>query len=203
MTDHMLDPNASAATQRLLTWSLAVAPLLYLAADSAYAARGWDSADAGGLHVLGAIAYGFLVLRIATWASGWLQFAVLVTGIVGTCGNVAYGFNTIHVSLGAVDLVDTGGPGAIIKPLGLFCPVAFVLAGVAVARLGARLSGALVGVAGLAWPVAHIANIGWLAVLVNVLLVAGFAPLAVRAPTARVIGATSGGRPSVAVRDAP
>jgi hypothetical protein len=181
MTDTSLISTTSATpTGRLLTGSLVVAPLLYLAADSMYAAKGWDSGNAGVVHVLGAIAYGFVLVRVATWATGWLQCATLFVGIVGTCGNVAYGFNTIHVSLGAVDLVDASGPAVLIKPLGLFCPLAFLLAGVVLLRIGTRVPAALVAVAGVLWPIAHIANVAWLAVTVNVLLVAGFVPLAVR-----------------------
>ena len=165
-------------TDRMLTVALVVAPLLYLVVDSLYAVRGWDDADAGGLHVLGAIAYAFVVVRLATWSTGWLAAATLFAGVVGAAGNAAYGFNTIQVSLGGVDLVDTSGPGAIIKPLGLFCPLAFLLCAVILGRLGRRTSALLVGVAALAWPVAHIGNVGWLAVVVNVLLVLGLVPLA-------------------------
>ena len=57
--------DAITPTDRLLTGALLVAPLLYLAADTTYATRGWDDAAGGVLHVLGAIAYGFVVLRIA------------------------------------------------------------------------------------------------------------------------------------------
>jgi len=171
------DRDQRTPTDLLLNTSLVVAPLLYLVVDVLYALRGWDDADAGGLHVLGAIAYAFVVIRVATWSRGWLAAATLLVGVVGAVGNAAYGFNTIHVSLGAVDLVDTSGPGAIIKPLGLFCPLAFVLCAVVLVRLGRRWNAVLVGVAGVAWPVAHIGNIGWLAVAVNVLLVLGLVPL--------------------------
>ncbi|MFZ1491532.1 MAG: hypothetical protein WAS51_16465 [Ilumatobacteraceae bacterium] len=167
-------------TDLLLTGALVVAPLLYLTADAMYAVRGWDDADAAGVHVLGAIAYAFVLVRLASWATGWLAAATLFVGIVGACGNVAYGFNTIHVSLGAVDLVDTDGVGAIIKPLGLFCPAGFVLGAIVLARIGQRVPAWLVGVAGVAWPVAHIRNVGWLAILVNVCLVLGLVPLAFR-----------------------
>jgi hypothetical protein len=162
----------------LLTGALVIAPLVYLLADSLYAARGWDNADAGAVHVLGAIGYAFVLVRIASWAPGWLGAATLFLGVLGAAGNVAYGFNTIHVSLGAIDLVDTSGPGAIIKPLGLFFPLSLILAAIVLARLGARPTAALVAVAGVTWPVAHIANIAWLAVSVNALLVLGLAPLA-------------------------
>ena len=60
-----VDPTTP--TERLLTASLVVAPLIYLAADSTYAVRGWDDPSAGVLHVLGAIAYAFVVLRVAAW----------------------------------------------------------------------------------------------------------------------------------------
>ncbi|MET3806833.1 hypothetical protein ABIB25_003853 [Nakamurella sp. UYEF19] len=59
------DLRQATPTERLLTSTLLIAPVIYLAADSMYAARGWNDATAGVLHVLGAIAYGFVVLRIA------------------------------------------------------------------------------------------------------------------------------------------
>ena len=59
--------SSATPTNRLLTGSLVVAPLIYLAADSTYAARGWDDGTAGIIHVLGAIAYGFVILRVASW----------------------------------------------------------------------------------------------------------------------------------------
>jgi hypothetical protein len=129
-------------TDRLLTYSLAIAPLTYLLADSLYAANGWDNANAGGVHVIGAIFYGFVALRIASWATGWLQAAAVFVGVLGTAGNVAYGFNTIHVSLGAIDLVDTSGPGAIIKPLGLFFPLTLMIGAAVLTRIN-RLPSAL------------------------------------------------------------
>lgn len=46
------------------------------------------------------------------------------------------------------------------------------------ARVGHRVSAVLVGVAAVAWPVAHIGDIAALAVAVNVPLAAGFVPLA-------------------------
>jgi len=39
----------------MLTASLIVAPVIYLAADSMYAARGWDDPTAGVIHLLGAL----------------------------------------------------------------------------------------------------------------------------------------------------
>jgi hypothetical protein len=160
-------------TDRLLNASLIVAPVVYLAADSTYAARGWDDATAGVLHVLGAIAYGFVVLQVAQRLApaSLLRAALLLTGLIGLAGNVAYGFDTIHMSLGDTQLVDQPGAANLIKPLGLFFPLSIALVAWALARLGHRWQGMLVLVAALAWPVAHIGNIAALAVAVNVALV--------------------------------
>ena len=172
---------------RMLTAFLLLAPLLSLAADTLYALRGWSDPTAAVLHVLGATAYAFAVLRLVTWLparSGWAA-ALLLTGVVGAAGNVAYGFNTIHVSLGDTDLVDASGAAVLIKPLGLFFPLALLVAGLALAAagVGARWCAGLLMVVALLWPIAHIGNIGWLAVAVN-LAVLGVAGALVLLPTA-------------------
>ncbi|GAA3514520.1 hypothetical protein GCM10022234_06730 [Aeromicrobium panaciterrae] len=166
-------------TDQLLTASLLVAPLLYLAADSTYAARGWDSGGAGVLHVLGAIAYGFVVLRIATWlpAASRLKAAIVLTGVIGLVGNAAYGFEAIHMSLGDVQLVDQPGAANLIKPLGLFFPLSFALVALALRKLDHALQAGLVLIAIIGWPVAHIGNIAAVAIAVNVILVVAFGSL--------------------------
>jgi hypothetical protein len=171
--------RATNPTERLLTGSLLVAPLLYLAADSTYAARGWSDPTAGVLHVVGAIAYGFVILRVASWLprESMLKAAIVLTGLIGLAGNVAYGFDTIHMSLGDTALVDQTGAANLIKPLGLFFPLSFVLVAVALAKLGQRWQGGLVLVASVVWPVAHIANIAALAVAVNIALVVALGSL--------------------------
>ncbi|MFN8192789.1 MAG: hypothetical protein U0R80_00730 [Nocardioidaceae bacterium] len=171
--------DSETPTGRLLAGSLAVAPLLYLAADTTYAARGWEDAAAGVVHVLGAVAYGFVVLAIASWLprSSWLAAAIVLTGLVGMAGNVAYGFDTIHMSLGDAQLVDQPGAANLIKPLGLFFPLSFALVALAVHRLGHRWQAVVILVAILAWPVAHIGNIAVVAVPVNVTLVVAFGSL--------------------------
>jgi hypothetical protein len=170
---------SSMPTERLLTGSLIVAPLIYLAADVTYAARGWDDPAAAVLHVLGAIAYGFVVIWVAGRlpVASALAAAVLLTGLIGLAGNVAYGFETIHVSLGDVPLVDQPGAANLIKPLGLFFPLSFALISLALARLGRRWQAVLVLIAMIAWPVAHIGNIAAVAVPVNVALVIAFGSL--------------------------
>jgi hypothetical protein len=166
-------------SDRLLTGALLVAPLIYLAADTTYAARGFDDGVGGMLHVLGAIAYGFVVLRIASWLprDSKLAAAILLTGLIGMAGNAAYGFEAIHMSFGDTQLVDRAGAANLIKPLGLFFPLSFALVAAALNRLGHRWQAAVVLIAILAWPVAHIGNIAALAVPVNVALVVAFGSL--------------------------
>ena len=142
-TDLRSELSSTTPTERLLTGSLLVAPLIYLAADSTYAARGWDDPTAGVLHVLGAIAYGFVVLRVAAWLPRDSKLAawILFTGLIGLVGNAAYGFEAIHMSLGDTQLVDQPGAANLIKPLGLFFPLSFALVSVALLRLGHRWQG--------------------------------------------------------------
>lgn len=176
-TDSTIGSNTP--TERLLTAALLAAPLIYLAADSTYAARGWDDATAGVIHILGAIAYGFVVLRVVSWLPphSKLAAAILVSGLIGFAGNVAYGFETIHLSLGDVALVRQPGMANIIKPLGLFFPFSFALIALALTKLGHRWQAALVLAAMVAWPIAHIGNIAAVAVPVNILLVVAFGSL--------------------------
>lgn len=163
----------------VLTSSLLVAPLVYLTADSIYAVRGWDDATAGVVHVLGAVAYGFVALAIASWLppTSRLSMTVVVTGLIGMAGNVAYGFEAIHSSFGDVPLVDRPGAANLIKPLGLFFPLFIAMTAWALTKLGCRWQAFLVLLASVAWPVAHIGNIAPLAVAVNVVLVVGFGGL--------------------------
>lgn len=165
--------------QRVLTAALLLAPIGFLAADTTYAARGWDDPAAGVLHVLASIAYGLVFLRVAGQLApeSRLRAALVVVGLVGVAGSVAYGFDTIHTSLGDTPLVDQTGAATLIKPLGLFFPLALALVAAALVRLGARWQGGLVLVAAVAWPVGHIANLAPLCVAVNVALVLGISSL--------------------------
>lgn len=169
------DPATPTPTpeQRLLSASLLVAPLLYLAADSTYAVRGWDDPVAGLLHVLGAVGYGFVVLCVAGRlpARSRLRAVLLLTALVGMAGNVAYGFEAIHMSFGDVQLVDRPGAANLIKPLGLVFPLSLLLVAAALRRLAASWQALGVLVATVLWPAAHIGNLPWLAVPANLLLV--------------------------------
>ena len=176
-----MDAVPGSPIDRVLTLSLLVAPVGYLVADVLYALRGWDDPAAGVLHVVFATLYGLVALRVVTMTGarpGW-SLAVLLAGVFGTVGNAAYGFDTLHVALGQPALVDSAGAANLIKPYGLVFPLTLLLAAVALVLAGraSRAVGAALAVAAVVRPVAHIANIGWLAVAVNVVLVGAFAAL--------------------------
>ncbi|HEY0001645.1 MAG TPA: hypothetical protein VGB74_14400 [Actinoplanes sp.] len=164
---------------RLLAASLVVAPAIYLIADLLYATRGWDDPTAAVVHVLAAVGYTLVIVRLVTLGSGSLAAVLLVVGAFGAAGDIAYGFNAIHVSLGDTDLVDATGAALLIKPLGLCFPLTLLLGAAVLRRIAPTWTVALLAVSAIAWPVAHIANIGWLAVAVNAALVAVFSAVAV------------------------
>jgi uncharacterized membrane protein YhaH (DUF805 family) len=125
---------------------------------------------------------------VVSRAEGLFAAALLVVGALGVAGNVGYGFDTIHVSLGGTALVDAPGAANLIKPLGLCFPLTLLMCAVALRRLAPVRVSAAIAVGALIFPVAHIADIKWLAVLDNVVLAAGFVAVALleaRSPAAR------------------
>src|SRR3954453_20169188 len=117
----------STPLERLLTGSLVVAPAIYLLADLLYATRGWDDPTAAVVHVLAAVGYTLVMVRLVTLRNDILAAVLLVVGALGAAGDVAYGFNTIHVSCGDPDLVAAPGAAVLIKPLGLCFPLTLLL----------------------------------------------------------------------------
>jgi hypothetical protein len=171
----------------MLTAALVVAPVLYLVTDTLYATNGWTDPTAAVLHVLGAVAYGVAVLRVALWLPGAsrLGAALLLTAVAGSVGNAAYGFDAIQQSLGATALVDQTGAAALIKPMGLVFPLSLALVAWGLQRLGHGLPALLALAAAALWPVAHIADVGPLAVATNVLLVVALGSVAWAARSTR------------------
>lgn len=182
--------TSTSPTDRLLSASVLVGPLVYLAADSTYAVRGWSDPTAGVLHVLGAVGYGLATLHVAGLLPRTSRLAawIVLAAAAGLAGNAAYGFETIHASLGDVPLVDQAGAANLIKPLGLCFPLALALVAWALARLGHRWQAALVLLAVVVWPVAHIGDVAVAAVPANVALVVALGSVAWprRRPTAAV-----------------
>lgn len=136
----------------MLTASLLAAPLIALAATSLYAARGWEDAGAGVLHVLGAIGYGLVVLAVASslGRESRLAAVLVVVGLIGVAGNVGYGFDTIHESFGDTALVDRDGAATLLKVLGIFFPLSLMVTGIALHQLGHRMQAVAVVVAAVA-----------------------------------------------------
>lgn len=176
-----MNPTPGSSIDRTLTASLVVAPVLLLISDVLYALRGWESDGLGAVfHVLGALAFTLVVVRVVTWTTDRLGAVLLVVGAVGVAGNVAYGFDSIHVALGDTSLVDQGGAAVLIKPLGLFFPLTLLLCAVAVRSVAPRWVVVVIALAAVAFPVANIGNIPALGVAVGVATVVGFGALALR-----------------------
>ena len=159
---------------RILTLSLILSPAVTLLSSVVYALRGWDDGTAAVLHIIGGILGMPLVVRVTSWLDQTPRLAVagFVIGFLGCAGVIGYGFNTIGVSLGGVDLIDASGPAVILKVLGLCWPLALVVWGIALVRAD-RVPlplGLGIAVAGVVFPVSRIANIGWLAIAVDLLL---------------------------------
>jgi hypothetical protein len=158
---------------RLLALSVPVSFGLTLVSSVLYAVRGWDDPVAALLHILGGGVGGVAAVRLATHlGTGWMAASALLLGELGCAGVVGYGFNTIAVGLGGVDLIDATGVAVVLKPLGLCWPAALLLVGIGLLRSGRALlpHGIGVAVAALAYPVSRIADIGWLAVVVDAVL---------------------------------
>ncbi|WP_029433000.1 hypothetical protein [Blastococcus sp. URHD0036] len=178
-----MDTLPGTPVDRILTASLAVSSALTLLSSLLYAVNGWEDGAAAVLQIVGGVLGALAVVRLVTYLRDlpWLSAAVLVLGLAGACGVVAYGINTIAVGLGGLDLIDKSGAAAVLKPLGLFWPLALLLAGIGLLR-GRRVpSGVALGiaVAAVAFPVTRIANLAWPAVAVDVVLLACLAALPV------------------------
>jgi hypothetical protein len=193
-----MKPISGSPLDRVLTIALILAPAVGLLSTVLYAARGWYDPIAGVVHVIAAILGALLVVRLVTYLDRLpvLAAVALVVGLVGAAGNVAYGFNTIEVSLGNVDLVDQPGAANLIKPLGLCWPLGLLLLGAGLLR--ARRVPVWVGwgivVASAAYPVSRIGNIAWLALVLDVVLLVCFAaiPFVLRGASDAAIAAGGG-----------
>lgn len=156
---------------RTLTASVVASLALTLVSSILYTVHGWNDPLAALFHIVGGAVGGLLVVRLASWLAGSrLAAPVLVVGMLGCAGVVGYGFNTVEVGLGGVDLIDAAGVAVVLKPLGLCWPLTLLLAGIGLfRRVPAPLAGGVV-VGALAFPVSRIANVGWLAILVDLVL---------------------------------
>jgi hypothetical protein len=152
-------------TRRLLDASLLLAPLAYLAIDCSYAVRGWDDGPTAALHILAAALYGLAALGLVALIRGRAQALLLVVAVLGLVGNAGVGQNTLHVALGGNDLFDEGGPANVFKTMGFFFPLTFLLAAWFLRRRSPWWWSPLLAVGAILFPIAHVANISWLAIL--------------------------------------
>lgn len=164
-------PVPGTPTAALLNASLVFGPVAYLFLDCTYAARGWWDASTGALHIVVAALYGVTAIRLVGFTRGRLQAVLLLVALLGIVGNAGVGDDTLHVGLGGNDLFLEDGPANVFKTMGFFFPLTLLLA---VPGLWGRVpvwSSALLAVGAVLFPVAHVQNISWLAILDAVVLV--------------------------------
>jgi hypothetical protein len=175
-----MKPINGSPTDRLLTLSLWLSPAITLVSSILYAVQGWDDSAGALLHIVGGILGALVIVRLVTYLDQlpWTAAAALVIGLAGTGGVIGYGFNTIEVGLGGIDLVDATG-AATIKPLGVCWPLAILLLGIGLLRVRQipLVWGLGIIVASALFPVSRIANIGWVAILADVVLLACLAAI--------------------------
>lgn len=170
--------------QRLLDTSLLLAPLAYLVVDSSYAVRGWDDGATAALHIVAAGLYGLAALKLVSLVPGRTQAVLLTIAVLGIIGNAAVGENTLHIATGGNDLFDESGPANLFKTLGFFFPLTFLVAAVALRRRTPPWWAPLLATGAVLFPVAHVLNISWLAILdAGIMLIAlGTCSAVVRQP---------------------
>jgi len=164
------DPGAP--VQRVLDAALILAPLGYLAVDTSYVVRGWDDGTTAALHILMAALYGLAALKLVGLTSGRIQAALLVVAVLGIVGNAGVAVNTLHIATGGNDLFDESGPANLFKMMGFFFPLTFLVAAIALRRRSPAWWPLLLATGAVLFPVAHVGNIGWLAVLDAVIMLA-------------------------------
>ena len=140
-------------------------PLAYLAVDCSYSIRGWDDGPTAAAHVLAAAVYGPAAIKLVSLTRGRTQALLLVVAVLGIIGNAAVGDNTLHVALGGNGLFDERGPANVFKTLGFFFPLTFLLAALSLRRRTPAWWPPLLAAGAVLFPIAHVANIFWLAIV--------------------------------------
>ena len=156
--------------ERLLNASLLLAPLAYLAVDSSYAVRGWEDGPSAAMHIIAAALYGLAAIKLVSLTTGRTQAVLLVVAVLGVVGNTGVAENTLHVALGGNDLFDANGPANVFKTLGFFFPLTFLIAAFALRTRTPAWWPALLVLGAALFPIAHVSNISWLAIIDAVLM---------------------------------
>jgi hypothetical protein len=157
--------EATTPTERLLDAALVLGPLGYLALDCSYAVRGWTDGPTAALHLVAAAFYGLTAVKLVSLTRGRAQALLLVVAVLGLVGNAGVGENTLHVALGGNDLFDEHGPANAFKTMGFFFPLTVLLAALALRRRTPRWWPPLLVLGAVLFPLAHVANISWLAIV--------------------------------------
>jgi hypothetical protein len=157
--------DLAAPTERLLDAALLLAPLAYLVVDCSYAVRGWNDGPTAAMHVLAAAVYGLAAIKLVTLTRGRTQALLLVVAVLGIIGNAGVGDNTLHIALGGNDLFDEKGPANVFKTMGFFFPLTFLLASLSLRRRTPLWWPPLLALGAVLFPIAHVANISWLAIV--------------------------------------
>jgi hypothetical protein len=158
-------PKVAAPTERLLDASLLLGPLAYLAVDCSYAVRGWSDGPTAAMHIVAAAIYGLTAVKLVSSTRGRAQALLLLVALLGIIGNAGVGENTLHIALGGNDLFDADGPANVFKTMGFFFPLTFLIAAFALRHRAARWWAPLLILGAVLFPIAHVANISWLAVV--------------------------------------
>jgi hypothetical protein len=169
---HLTRPSSAdpAPTERLLDASLLLAPLVYLAVDSSYAVRGWDDGPTGAMHIVAAALYGLAAIKLVSMTRGRTSAVLLVVAVLGIVGNAGVGQNSLQVALGGNDLFDADGPANVFKTMGFFFPLTFLIGALALRTRTPAWWSALLVLGAALFPIAHVANISWLAIADAVLM---------------------------------
>lgn len=160
-----MTPSVTTPAERLLDAALLLAPLAYLAVDSSYAVRGWTDGPTAAMHLLAAALYGLAAVKLVSLTRGRIQAPLLVVVVLGIIGNADVADNTLHVALGGNDLFDEQGPANVFKTMGFFFPLTFLLAAFSLGRRTPRWWPPLLGLGAVLFPLAHVANNSWLAII--------------------------------------
>lgn len=158
-------PEVAGPAERLLDASLLLGPLAYLVVDCSYAVRGWSDGPTAAMHIVAAAIYGLTAVKLVSLTRGRTQALLLLVALPGIVGNAGVGENTLHIALGGNDLFDASGPANVFKTMGFFFPLTFLIAAFALRHRAPRWWPPLLALGGVLFPIAHVANISWLAVV--------------------------------------
>lgn len=84
----------------------------------------------------------------------------------------------MHIATGGNDLFDAQGAANVFKTLGFFFPLTFLLSAWALRRRTPAWWAPLLALGAVLLPIAHVANISWLAVLDAAVMLAALSTLA-------------------------